>query len=36
VVDIVRTAFTEDDRAVEVNEMTFDAAAYIGRYDFSA
>jgi GntR family transcriptional regulator len=29
VVDIVRTAFTEDGRAVEVNEMTLDASAYI-------
>jgi GntR family transcriptional regulator len=36
VVDIVRTAFTEAGQAVEVNEMTLDASAYILRYDFSA
>jgi GntR family transcriptional regulator len=36
VVDIVRTAFTDEGLAVEVNEMTLDASAYILRYDFSA
>jgi GntR family transcriptional regulator len=36
VVDIVRTAFTDAGRPVEVNEMTLDASAYILRYDFSA
>ena len=36
VIDIVRTAFTDDGRPVEVNEMTLDASAYILRYDFSA
>jgi GntR family transcriptional regulator len=36
VVDIVRTAYTDAGRPVEVNEMTLDASAYILRYDFSA
>src|SRR4051794_38419337 len=36
VVDIVRTAFTDAGRPVEVNEMTLDASAYILRYDFDA
>jgi len=36
VVDIVRTAFTDAGRPIEVNEMTLDASAYILRYDFSA
>jgi GntR family transcriptional regulator len=36
VVEIVRTAFTEAGRPVEVNEMTLDASAYILRYDFDA
>jgi len=36
VVDIVRTAYTDDGRPVEVNEMTLDASAYILRYDFDA
>ena len=36
VVDIVRTAFTDAGRPVEVNEMILDASAYILRYDFSA
>jgi GntR family transcriptional regulator len=36
VVDIVRTAYTDTGRAVEVNEMALDASAYILRYDFSA
>jgi GntR family transcriptional regulator len=36
VVDIVRTAFDDEGRPVEVNEMTLDASAYILRYDFSA
>lgn len=33
---ICRTAFTEDGRPVEVNEMTLDASAYILEYDFDA
>lgn len=36
VVDIVRTAYTDAGLAVELNEMTLDASAYILRYDFSA
>jgi GntR family transcriptional regulator len=36
VVEITRTAYTSDDRPVEVNEMTADASAYIFRYDFGA
>jgi GntR family transcriptional regulator len=36
VIDIVRTAFTDAGRPVEVNEMTLDASAYILRYDFDA
>ena len=34
VVEIIRTAYTDDGRAVEVNEMTADASAYVFRYDF--
>jgi GntR family transcriptional regulator len=33
---ICRTAFTTEGRAVEVNEMTLDAAAYVLEYDFDA
>lgn len=33
---IARIAFTADGRAVEVNEMTLDAAAYVLRYEFDA
>ncbi|WP_158602816.1 GntR family transcriptional regulator [Jiangella rhizosphaerae] len=33
---VVRTAFTADGRAVEVNEMTLDATAYVLRYEFDA
>jgi GntR family transcriptional regulator len=36
VVEIVRTAYTEDGRPVEVNEMVADASAYVFRYDFTA
>jgi GntR family transcriptional regulator len=36
VVLVCRTAFAEDGRAVEVNEMTLDAAAYVLEYDFDA
>lgn len=35
VVEIVRTAYTEDGRPVEVNEMVADASAYVFRYDFT-
>lgn len=33
---ICRTAFAEDGRVVEVNEMVLDAAAYVLEYDFDA
>ncbi|WP_075742097.1 MULTISPECIES: GntR family transcriptional regulator [Actinoalloteichus] len=36
VIVIVRTAYTDADQAVEVNEMTLDANAYIVEYRFSA
>ncbi|MFE0421994.1 GntR family transcriptional regulator [Streptomyces sp. NPDC058953] len=36
VVLVCRTAYTARGRAVEVNEMTLDAAAYILEYDFEA
>ncbi|MGW8744703.1 GntR family transcriptional regulator [Streptomyces sp. NPDC055794] len=36
VVLVCRTAFTDDGRAVEVNEMTLDAASYVLEYDFDA
>ncbi|MFB7179199.1 GntR family transcriptional regulator [Streptomyces sp. NPDC056257] len=36
VVQIVRTAFSEDGRVVEVNEMTLDSASYVLEYDFDA
>lgn len=36
VVLIRRTAFGVDGRAVEVNEMTLDSAAYVLEYDFEA
>ncbi|WP_035805099.1 GntR family transcriptional regulator [Kitasatospora mediocidica] len=36
VILICRTAFSEDGRAVEVNEMTLDAASYVLEYDFDA
>ncbi|GLX20206.1 MULTISPECIES: GntR family transcriptional regulator [Streptomyces] len=36
VIQIVRTAFAEDGRAVEVNEMTLDSASYVLEYDFDA
>ncbi|MDH6133060.1 DNA-binding GntR family transcriptional regulator [Kitasatospora sp. MAA4] len=36
VVLVCRTAFAEDGRVVEVNEMTLDAASYVLEYDFDA
>ncbi|MFD9519544.1 GntR family transcriptional regulator [Streptomyces sp. NPDC059979] len=36
VIRIVRTAFAEGGRAVEVNEMTLDSASYVLEYDFDA
>ncbi|WP_326588478.1 GntR family transcriptional regulator [Streptomyces sp. NBC_01294] len=36
VIQIVRTAFAEGGRAVEVNEMTLDSASYVLEYDFDA
>lgn len=36
VILIVRTAFAEKGRAVEVNEMTLDSASYVLEYDFDA
>lgn len=33
---ICRTAFTDEGRPVEINEMTLDAASYILEYDFDA
>ncbi|MEU0881169.1 GntR family transcriptional regulator [Lentzea sp. NPDC005914] len=36
VILIVRTAFTADDRPVEVNEMVLDAAAYVLEYKFTS
>ncbi|MFD4258105.1 GntR family transcriptional regulator [Streptomyces sp. NPDC058534] len=36
VILICRTAFTDGGRAVEVNEMTLDAASYVLEYDFDA
>ncbi|MFE1204124.1 GntR family transcriptional regulator [Streptomyces sp. NPDC058762] len=36
VILVCRTAFTDEGRAVEVNEMTLDAASYILEYDFDA
>lgn len=36
VVLICRTAFTDQGRPVEVNEMTLDAASYVLEYDFDA
>ena len=36
VVEIARTAYTEDGRVVELNEMTADAGSYVFRYDFGA
>jgi GntR family transcriptional regulator len=36
VVLVCRTAFAEGGRAVEVNEMTLDAASYVLEYDFDA
>lgn len=36
VILVCRTAFTEDDQAVEVNEMILDANSYVLEYDFDA
>lgn len=36
VILVCRTAFAADGRAVEVNEMTLDAASYVLEYDFDA
>ncbi|WP_333770431.1 GntR family transcriptional regulator [Streptomyces sp. IBSBF 2435] len=36
VILICRTAFADEGRAVEVNEMTLDSASYILEYDFDA
>ncbi|MBT3155512.1 GntR family transcriptional regulator [Streptomyces sp. CHD11] len=36
VILICRTAFTEQGRPVEINEMTLDAASYVLEYDFDA
>ncbi|CAL9504232.1 GntR family transcriptional regulator [Streptomyces sp. enrichment culture] len=36
VILICRTAYADEGRAVEVNEMTLDAASYILEYDFDA
>ncbi|WP_189733753.1 GntR family transcriptional regulator [Streptomyces nojiriensis] len=36
VIQIVRTAFAEGGRAVEINEMTLDSASYVLEYDFDA
>lgn len=36
VIKISRTAYAEDGRAVEVNEMTLDSRAYVLEYDFDA
>jgi GntR family transcriptional regulator len=36
VILICRTAFADEGRAVEVNEMTLDSAAYVLEYDFDA
>ncbi|MFB7324050.1 GntR family transcriptional regulator [Streptomyces sp. NPDC056190] len=36
VILICRTAFAEEGRPVEINEMTLDAASYILEYDFDA
>lgn len=33
---ICRTAFADEGRPVEVNEMTLDSASYILEYDFDA
>ena len=35
VVEIVRTAYTDDGQAIEVSEMIADAGAYVFRYDFT-
>lgn len=36
VIKLCRTAFDQEGRAVEVNEMTLDSAAYVLDYDFDA
>jgi GntR family transcriptional regulator len=36
VLKICRTAYTSENRAVEVNEVTLDSQAYVLEYDFDA
>jgi GntR family transcriptional regulator len=36
VIVVVRTAYTADDQAVELNEMVLDASSYILEYDFTS
>lgn len=36
VLDVLRTALTDDRLAVELNEMTLDGSAYVLQYDFEA
>ncbi|CAM5564047.1 GntR family transcriptional regulator OS=Streptomyces tendae OX=1932 GN=F3L20_29300 PE=4 SV=1 [Streptomyces tendae] len=36
VILVCRTAFTDEGRPLEINEMTLDAASYILEYDFDA
>jgi GntR family transcriptional regulator len=36
VLNVVRTAYNEAGRPVEVNEMTMDASAYVLQYNFDA
>nr|WP_221308051.1 GntR family transcriptional regulator [Nocardiopsis mwathae] len=36
VLEVLRTALTDDHRAVELNEMTLDGSAYVLQYDFDA
>lgn len=36
VIQIIRTAFAEEGRAVEINDMTLDSASYVLEYDFDA
>lgn len=36
VLEVARTAFTEDGRVVEVNEMLMDARVYVLQYDFTS
>jgi GntR family transcriptional regulator len=36
VLKLARTAFNSEGRAVEINEMTMDGAAYVLDYEFDA